>query len=126
MHPWDFNALCVPYILGEKTNLSYIVGGRPTLEKLQPGIGYSLRSCRFGTRDRALLVAEIRLCANNHTPTYHVVVGDVVGRENVAMVDQKLDAYCSVELTAQFDPAKELPDEFHWAPRVWPVPSIVK
>jgi hypothetical protein len=122
LDPGDFNAFCLPYILGLKTNLSYIVGGRITIEQPQPGIGYSLKSHQFGTADRIVLVSEVRLYANNHTPTYHIVVGDVVGRKNVGIVKKKLEAACSVDMPEQYDLPREPPEEFHWMPRVWPLP----
>lgn len=120
--PEDFNPFCIPYILGQKTNLSYIVGSRAELEKPLPGIGYSLKSCQFGTTDRAILAAEVRLFADNHTPTYHIVVGDVIGKEKIKIVQQKLDAFCTVEMPERFEFPREPPDELHWMPRLWPLP----
>ena len=43
------------------------------------------------------LLAELRLLANNHVPTYHVVVGDVIGADKVAAAFDKLG---SVEVEA--------------------------
>lgn len=83
LDPSDFNPICLPYILGTEKNLSYVVGGRETIAEMLPGIGYSMASHFLGTSDRGVLMAEIRLFANNGTPTYHVVVGDVSGAENV-------------------------------------------
>jgi hypothetical protein len=92
------------------------------IEEPQPAIGYSLKTHQFGTADRKVLVAEIRLYANAHTPTYHVVVGDVVGREKVEKVKKKLEASYSVDIPDQCDFTREPSDEFHWMPRVWPMP----
>ena len=81
LDPSDFNAICLPYILGDKTNVSYIIGGRESTEEPEQGIGYRLNSHRFGTKNKQVLVSEIRLIADSHTPTYHVVVGYVTGEE---------------------------------------------
>lgn len=119
--PTDFNPICLPYILGTKKNLSYIVGGRESIAEMLPGIGYSMDSHLFGTEDRAVIMAEIRLFANNGTPTYHVVVGDVSGEENVKRVRDKLAATCTVDMPPQFDSPRIPPDSLHWMPRVWPL-----
>lgn len=79
LNPGDFNPICLPYILGKKENLSFVVGGRFSIEEPKPGIGYTLSCHRFGTSDRLVIVSEVRLFADSHTPTYHVVVGDVAG-----------------------------------------------
>jgi len=44
-----------------------------------------------GTSDYLLIVAEVRIVANNHTPTYYVVVGEVKGEDKVTYVRAKLD-----------------------------------
>jgi hypothetical protein len=118
----EFNPICLPYILGEKANLSYVVGGRSTIDKPQPGIGYTLSSNRVGTSDRMLIVAEVRLFADNHTPTYHVVVGDVIGSERVSQVQKKLQATYAVEISVDIKWPENLSDELHWMPRLWPLP----
>ena len=87
--PSDFRPLCVPYILGKKTNLSYIVGMHSLNQPPTPDNGYVLRTFGFGivnevgTFDRVTLLASVRLLSNAHTPTYHVVVGDIVGSERI-------------------------------------------
>lgn len=88
----DFAPICLPYILGKKSNVSYVVGSGPTNAPPQRELGYSLRTVQVLTHDRMLLVAEVRLLANNDTPTYHVVVGEVIGSENIARITAKLDA----------------------------------
>jgi HNH endonuclease len=120
--PNDFDAICLPYILGHKKNLSYIVGARTSIEDPEPGIGYRLSSNRFGTRTKQVLVAEIRLVANNHTPTYHVIVGKVEGMDRVSNVVERLDTRCSVDMPESFDIPREPPDDLHWMPRNWPLP----
>ncbi len=122
LDPEDFRPFCLPYILGKKTNLSYIVGSRLSIEEPQAGIGYSLSSHRFGTADRLVIAAEVRLIANNHTPTYHVIVGDVIGREKVEIVKNKLEAAYAFELPEQFDSPRDPSEEWHWMPRIWPLP----
>ncbi|MGO9057259.1 MAG: HNH endonuclease [Candidatus Binataceae bacterium] len=116
--PSDFRPICVPYILGTKLNVSYVVGGSLEEQKPEPKFGYSLKTAAFGMLDRLMLVAIIRLYANTHAPAYHVVVGDVVGPENVANVTRKLgpDAMMLTALPSRADA-----DE-HWMPRQMPLP----
>lgn len=88
LSPADFNPICLPFITGERSNLSYIVGsseGAP-----EPDNGYSLVTGAFGSAARMMLVVQVRLYANTHAPTYHVVVGDVAGPERVENVLQKI------------------------------------
>jgi hypothetical protein len=120
--PSDFNAVCLPYILGNKSNLSYIVGSRLTNEEPEKGVGYRLSSHRFGTKNKQVLVSEIRLVADNHTPTYHVVVGYVTGEDRVRAVAEKLEARYAVDMPEQFDSPREPPHELHWMPSIWPLP----
>jgi hypothetical protein len=89
LDPGDFRPICLPYILGDRKNPSYVVGG--TFDIAEPeAVGYRLSTCCFGSPGRLMLVAEIRLFANASTPTYHVVVGDVFGIGNIAAVLQKI------------------------------------
>ncbi len=87
----DFNPICLPYILGEKSNISYVVGGvvgdsSPILDT-----GYSLSEKGFiVSENRLLLIAIIRLYANTHSPEYEVVVGDVLGFDNITKVIKKI------------------------------------
>lgn len=121
LDPSDFSPICLPYILGTEKNVSYVVGGRETISEMLPGIGYSMDSHLFGSSDRAVVMAEIRLFANNGTPTYHVVVGDVWGEQNVKRVREKIAATCTVDMPSRFDSPRVLPDSLHWMPRVWPL-----
>jgi hypothetical protein len=87
----DFNPLCLPYILGEKQNVSYLVGEQTKNVALNPGLGYSLHAKGFViSENRMLLIAIIRLYANTHSPEYEVVVGDVLGFENITQVLKKI------------------------------------
>ena len=90
LDPGDFRPICIPYILGLKHNVSYVVGGTLDDQVPEPDNGYSLKTAGFGTKDRILLVALVRLLANTAAPAYHVVVGHVVGHERVARVMEKL------------------------------------
>jgi hypothetical protein len=120
LDPGDFRPICLPYITGEKTNLSYVVGG--SLEEQQPERenGYSLSTAGFGTLDKLMLVALIRLYANTHSPAYHVVVGDVTGPDNVNRVLRKLDI-SPQEADVMLDPGSKA-DTTHWLPQTLPLP----
>ncbi len=86
----DFRPICVPYILGHKANISYVVGGTSDEQVPEPDNGYSLRTVGFGSDKRLILVALVRLLANTHAPAYHVVVGDVAGYDSVERILKKL------------------------------------
>jgi hypothetical protein len=88
----DFQELCVPYILGSKTNLSHIVGGVVSEPPPLPEIGYSLSTSCHVLPSRMLLLAEVRLLALTHAPTYKVVVGEVLGPERIGLVLHKLNS----------------------------------
>jgi hypothetical protein len=122
----DFDPVCLPYIMGKKANPSYIVGGRWSIPEPNPGIGYELSSHCIGTTENLLLVAEIRLFANCHTPVYHVIIGTVTGRERVTRVTRKIEATYSVtiENPITYKPIQD--DKFHWMPRLWPLPIFRK
>ena len=122
LDPGDFRPLCLPYILGHKKNMSYIVGGSFDLPEPNVDLGYVLHTVAFGDRNRVFLIAEIRLYANAHTPIYHVVVGDVVGETNVAAAWQKLDGIESAILPFSYVRESEPSKQLHWLPRTWPLP----
>lgn len=122
LDPGDFRQICVPYILGEKENLSYIVGSEIQPPIPDTGQGYVLRTVAFGDETRLMLVAEVRLHASNHTPVYHVVVGEVVGHEKVATVWDKIG---EVEFGNPHDTIsadRSIGRVAHWMPTVWPLP----
>lgn len=88
LDPGDFRPLVLPYIIGEKTNLSYIVGSKDGVP--EPGDGYRLTT-RIGEHaGRIILMAEVRLYANTHAPTYEILVGDASGPEETARICRKL------------------------------------
>jgi hypothetical protein len=118
LEPSDFRPVCLPYIVGSKTNVSYVVGGSLEDQQPEPGFGYSLKTAAFGTRDRLMLVAIIRLYANTHAPAHHVVVGDVTGPENVAHVVGKLGSGLVTPLPLFI---KASGDQ-HWMPSLMPLP----
>lgn len=120
LDPCDFRQVCVPYILGQKRNLSYIVGGTHEISTPEP-LGYRLQTLAFGTPDRLLLAAEVRLYANLHSPQYHVVVGEVRGCDKVASVLEKLEGDADIRLDA--NPAMAA-TRLHWYPQRWPLPTL--
>jgi hypothetical protein len=118
LDPEDFRPICLPYITGAKSNVSYVVGGTFNDQKPEPENGYSLSTAFFGSTSRLMLIALIRLYANTHAPAYHVVVGDVAGTENVRLVTKKLGPTDS-ELANITDLG---PNREHWVPQVLPLP----
>jgi len=120
LDPWEFRQICVPYILGQKSNVSHIVGGTHDDQAPEPDNGYSLGTTGFGTTEKIILVALVRLLANTHAPAYHVVVGDVTGADRVRNVLKKTGAIIQAVYPMQRGPEDSLP---HWSPQVWPPPS---
>lgn len=118
LDPEDFRPICLPYILGKKKNLSFIVGGKLTYDEPTKDIGYILSTRAFGTRERIMLVAVIRLYSNNHTPTYHVVVGSVQGADRVEKAVRKMGPVIFDVLP----PAGGETELAHWMPRCVPLP----
>jgi len=90
LEPEDFSALCLPYILGERHNVSYIVGGTPWETEPILDVGYSLSTGTIDLPAALLVVVTVRLLANTHAPAYLVVVGaavdDQVGRVRTKLV----------------------------------------
>ena len=68
-----------------------------------------------------MLIVEIRLYANNGTPTYHVVVGDVSRQERIAAALEKVGPLELAGL-AQEPKATAISNNDHWIPTVWPLP----
>lgn len=88
LDPGDFRPSILPYIVGERTNVSYLVGsvdGAP-----EAGNGYRLTTMYAERGQDLILVVEVRLYANTHAPTYQVIVGDVSGTEAVSRARDKL------------------------------------
>ncbi len=90
-HPTEFSHICLPYILGKKSNVSFVVGGGEEDVKPIPEVGYSLDTKCIISKDfdRMLLIAKVRLYADTHSPEYSVVVGEFIGKESVANAIQK-------------------------------------
>lgn len=86
----DFRPICLPYITGEKKNVSYVVGG--SLDDQTPDLdrGYSLSTVGLCEQNKLTLVAMVRLYANTHAPAYHVVVGDVSEPAEIHRVIEKI------------------------------------
>jgi hypothetical protein len=122
LDPGDFRPICLPYILGEKRNASYIVGGAFDVAPPDPNNGYVLNTLGFIEMGRMMLLAEIRLFSNLQTPTYHVVVGDVQGAEKIEALLKRL---APINVTGPGNvPAspESSPLDTHWIPRAWPLP----
>ncbi len=133
LSPHEFDPICLPYILGEKTNPSFIVGGDSEIRPPEKDIGYRTSHMAFGTESQLLLVAEVRLLANEHTPTYHVIVGYVEGSSEVQNVREKwgpenLASFSHAPngiLTPQPNSSiSTTTSHAHWLPKVWPLPYL--
>ncbi|MCH7501108.1 MAG: hypothetical protein IH886_14080 [Nitrospinae bacterium] len=122
LNPSDFRPICLPYILGEKKNVSFIVGSSSNNAEPNKEFGYILRTAGFGNIDQIMIVSEVRLIANNHTPIYHVVVGDVTGQENVEKVIKKLGVIDITLLPEKITPTEKALEKHEWMPQVWPLP----
>ncbi len=123
LDPSDFDPICLAYILGKKTNVSHVVGSSKITDPMMPGHGYFMRTVELMTSDRMLLIGEVRLLANNGTPTYHVVVGEVSGATNITRVNEKFRAISRSESVEQADPIEVQASDpsYPWLPKVWPV-----
>jgi hypothetical protein len=116
----DFNPICLPYILGHRENVSFIVGSGRQSETPDVGFGYRLTTAMVGSPERAFIVSEVRLIANNATPRYHVVVGDITGRANVERVFAKLGQ----GIVAPLDHLRTDEQVASWIPDNWPLPVV--
>lgn len=121
LEPGDFRPICLPYILGERLNPSYIVGSTFDIAPPDPNFGYVLNTFGFIEMSRLMLLAEIRLFSNLHTPTYHVVVGDVHGTAAIDVVLKKLGPIRVNRGNMPTTPDSSSLDT-HWMPRVSPLP----
>ena len=117
LDPSDFRPICLTYILGEKRNPSFIVGGTFEIAAPQPECGYVLNTFGFGDAHRLMLLAEIRLYANLYTPTYHAVIGDIWGADKIAAALTKIGPITILGMQSGL-PSN---DDSHWMPRVWPL-----
>lgn len=121
LDPWDFDPVCIPYILGKKSNPSYLVGGQFHIDQPEKETGYRLQTVCVGDVNRVLLIALIRLYANTHSPTYHSVVGEVRGPRNIQSALEKLgDGKITLLHSGDLLGARENSLE-HWMPRIWPI-----
>ncbi|HEY5801375.1 MAG TPA: HNH endonuclease [Burkholderiaceae bacterium] len=115
----DFSPLCLDLIFGKEKNISFVVGGNPN--PVEPaGFGYQTATHLIGNSERRLLVSEIRLLANCHTPEYHVVVGEITGRDKIREVEEKIAATFSVIVPDEFAGPLSKHEGFHWLPLCWP------
>lgn len=120
LDPWDFDPVCLPYILGTQLNPSYIVGGKFEVDPPETGIGYRLQTACAGDAERMILVALIRLYANLHSPVYHCVVGEVRGAERTQAVIKKLGEGDFRSASLNGLPGLQAKSREHWVPQVWP------
>jgi hypothetical protein len=120
LSPREFNPICLPYILGQRFNISYVVGGASEIPPPNKETGYDLRTGGFGDSQRLVLLSEVRLVANDRTPVYHVVVGDIIGRENIEHVLVRLKG--QIEILPIDSPVKDGSWGDHWRPNMWPLP----
>lgn len=88
LDPGDFRRLVLPYITGEKRNVSYVVGSKDGAP--EPDNGYRLTTLYSENTEKMILLAEVRLYANTHAPTYEIVVGEVLGAKEMQRVRDKL------------------------------------
>jgi hypothetical protein len=121
LDPGDFTPICLPYIVGKKSNISYVVGSRQPNDPRIPELGYFLRTILLANEDRMILLVEVRLLADNDTPTYHVVVGEIVGEEAVKNIKAKLNVQASSERTEPVFQDDQGRDIFKLTPTVWPL-----
>jgi hypothetical protein len=84
----DFHPIALPYVMGDKKNVSYIVGSKDGAP--EPDTGYRLTTLCLDNPQKMFLMAEVRLYANAHTPTYQVLVGEVKGDAEMRRVEAKL------------------------------------
>ena len=75
----------------------------------------------FGKYDRLMIVSEVRLFANAHTPIYHVVVGDVCGPDEVARLLNKLGPG-TITLSPEVGGGTAFGSQEHSMPEVRPLP----
>ena len=122
LEPGDFRPICLPYILGERRNPSFVVGGTFDLAPPDRDHGYALNTMGFIEADRLMLMAEIRLFANLHTPTYHVVVGDIRGFDRITATLDKLGPITVLGVHSIPRVDNVASNESHWMPRVSPLP----
>ena len=89
----DIDPICLPYILGQKTNITYIVGDDED-DTYRVGLPYvshqlSIEGDYDPTLERLLVIANVRLFSDADVPTYKVVVGQVCGHTKANRVIKK-------------------------------------
>ncbi|GAK46646.1 conserved protein [Tepidicaulis marinus] len=118
LDPDDFTPLCLEYILGNRTNVSYIVGG-DSRNGVPENTGYRLESCACGNFNEILLIGTVRLMANLHSPYHYAVVGYVRGRERVEQVMRKMGNKSITPTMPTFLSSDKTTE--CWEPDVWPL-----
>lgn len=122
--PEDFHPICLPYILGQKKNLSYIVGGRGSYSDIKPELGYEMKTIYLKAPDKLLIIVEIRILPNSSTPTYHIVVGYVEGEKNSDQIYEKFKRTDSFDITNRSTKDSINNEDLHWMPSIWPLPGL--
>ena len=90
----DIDAICVPYILGTKTNISYIVGDDTENSYAKfPHLNhqFSIEGDFNEETGRLLIIVKVRLFSNSNVPTYKVVVGQVCGHASATRFIKNAD-----------------------------------
>jgi HNH endonuclease len=77
-----FRPLALDLILGQSTNLSYVVGGSFDIMPPVPDAGHLLTIEGITNLRRTLIVVNIRLFASASTPHYHVIVGETQNEQS--------------------------------------------
>lgn len=94
----DFDAICLPYILGQNKNVSWLVGSDDSNSKPMENVGYQMRTSVLFDWHSMLLIAHIKLWANVNMPWYHMIIGRVSGQLNIKHVINKLAGKSGVEI----------------------------
>ena len=115
----DFDEFATPYIVGNKPNPSFIVGGNPSAIP-DMTFGYYLSTSGFGTIDQMVIVANVKLYSNLETPIYHIAVGQVSGAPRVRQLLAKLNTARGLTIIPQSTEGDD-PTSYGTS-TVWPIP----
>ncbi len=86
----EFEPICLPYILGQKTNVSWLIGSEVKKPEPCADFEYALKTKAVLTKNSLYLVADIKLWAHTGMPWYHAVVGRVSGMKGALKILQKI------------------------------------
>ncbi len=87
----SFRPLCLPQILSQDKNISYIFGQNRTNEPIK-GVTkvWTIELSYRLFQERLLLTAKCSIIPGMGTPIYEVVIGDLHDREQIALFRHKL------------------------------------